>query len=47
MVFGISPTDPRIFAGAATGVLAVALLAFWLPARRLSERDAVALARHD
>ena len=42
MVFGISPTDPRVFAIAAASLLAIAFLACWIPARRISARDAVA-----
>ena len=42
MVFGISPTDPRVFAIAAAALLAIAFLACWIPARGSARSDAVA-----
>ncbi len=39
LVFGISPTDPRILAVAAVSLVATALLAAWLPMRRAARMD--------
>jgi predicted permease len=45
IVFGISATEPAVLAGAAVALLAVAFLACWIPARRVSDRDAVTVLR--
>ncbi len=39
MLFGVSPNDPRAFAGAAAALLAVALAAGLVPARRATRVD--------
>ncbi|HET9983342.1 MAG TPA: ABC transporter permease [Longimicrobiales bacterium] len=39
LLFGVAPTDPATLAGAAALLLAVALAASWLPARRAAATD--------
>lgn len=39
ILFGVSPTDPRIFGAVVAGMLASAALAGWIPARRASKVD--------
>ena len=46
-LFGISPTDLRTYAIVVTGVIAVALLATWLPARQAARVDPAIAVRSD
>jgi len=39
MLFGVAPRDPRILAATALGLVTVAVLAAWLPARRAGRID--------
>jgi ABC-type antimicrobial peptide transport system permease subunit len=39
MLYGVAPTDPVTFTGVAALLVAVALLACWLPARRAARVD--------
>jgi predicted permease len=47
ILFGLTPTDPGVFAVAATVLAAAALLAGWLPARRASRVDPLVALRHE
>ena len=47
MLFGVTPTDPGVFALAAAALGATALAAGWLPARRASRIDPMTALRHE
>jgi putative ABC transport system permease protein len=47
ILFGLTPTDPGVFAVAASALAIVALLAGWLPARRASRVDPLVALRHE
>jgi predicted permease len=47
ILFGLTPTDPGVFAVAASALAIVALVAGWLPARRASRVDPLVALRHE
>jgi ABC-type lipoprotein release transport system permease subunit len=47
MLYEVTPSDPATFALGTVGLLAVALVASYLPARRASGVDPVEALRHD
>jgi ABC-type antimicrobial peptide transport system permease subunit len=47
ILFGVTPIDPIAIGGAVSAMLAMALLAGWLPARRASRLEPMAALRHE
>ena len=47
LLFGLEPTDPATFAAAAVLMLAVAMVASWVPARRASGLDPIVALRYE
>lgn len=47
IVYGVAPHDPATFAGVSLGLLAVAVLAAWIPTRRATRVDPATVLRHE
>jgi putative ABC transport system permease protein len=47
LLFSVSPRDPSVFALVATTLIAVAIAASWIPARRASRVDPNVVLRSD
>ena len=47
LLFGVTPTDPLTFVGVACTIMATAMIAAYLPARRASKVDPMVALRHE
>jgi putative ABC transport system permease protein len=47
LLFGVSATEPAVFAGIAILLLGVAAIACWIPARIAMRLDPMSALRHD
>jgi len=47
LLFGLTPTEPAVFAIAAAALALTAFVAAWLPARRVANIDPLVALRHE
>jgi putative ABC transport system permease protein len=47
LLYGVTPRDPLVFAATTLGLLMIALLACWLPARRAAKMSPLQALRTD
>jgi putative ABC transport system permease protein len=47
LIYGVRPDDPVIFTGITAVIVAIALMASWLPARRASRIDPMVALRDE